>query len=409
MIYRWNGLSVQMVLRSTGVAEQIRQDRNFAGRGWRGWRLRIAIVLLGGLVLVSILYVAGGWRDRSAEHRLAAIYAAHALGPEENAATIYYQLLAADPQVRLIVPAPGVPQDRSTAPAPAFSEEERITMLLDAAKRPRCYFPALCDSAAPAEAMGWTRSTAIARNGTMGYWAQSVLAAALDGLEQGRVDAARQKLRCVAQMTAHLRQQPAALDFVTAGAIESFFLSALGEFIVERDATNKHLTMIEEILPTLADAWEAESAEMRQVETMLDTRSAWERLRFLINGRSPQEVLEQCALTYREKICERRGVRILIELRRYKNRSGGWPETLDEIKAQLPPEALADPLGSGELVYELEPGGFHLYSMGPDKRKDSSLGDDYPLWPRRGTLRWLQDRQWDAPQAAGGRSTQRMR
>jgi len=391
------------------VAERIRQDGSLARGGWHGWRLRIAIVLLVGLAVVGIFWGAGRWREKSAEHRLAAIYAAHALSAEENAATIYYQLLAADPQVLLPAPAPGMPQDRSIAPAPVFSEEERITMLLDAAKRPRCYFPALCDSAARAEAMGWTRSTAIARNGTMGRWAQSVLAAAFDDLEQGRLDAARQKLRCVAQMADHLRQQPAALDFVTAGTIESLFLPALAEFIVERDATDKHLAMIEEILPSLADDWEAASAEMRQVETMLDARSAWERLRFLINGRSPQEVLEQCAQTYREKVCERRGVRILIELRRYKNRSGGWPETLDEIRAQLPPEALADPLGSGELVYELEPGGFRLYSMGPDHRKDSSLGDDHPLWPRRGILRWLQDRQWDTSQAAGGQTTQRTR
>jgi len=173
-------------------------------------------------------------------------------------------------------------------------------------------------------------------------WAQSVLTAALDDLEQGRLDAGQGKLRCALQMAAHLRQQPALIDFITAGAIEEFLWSALAEFMVERDATNKHLARIEEILPSLADAWEAESAEMRKVEIMLDTRSAWERLSSLINGRSSQEGIERCAQTYREIICERRGARILIELRRFRNQSGRWPGTLEEIRAQLPREALSD-------------------------------------------------------------------
>jgi hypothetical protein len=367
--------------------------------------------LLGGLVVVGIFWGAGGWREKSIEHRLAAIYAAHALGPEENAATIYYRLLAPDLPAHLRVPA-GLPMDSSSGPVPQFSEEECIKLLLEAARRPQCSFPALCDSAQPVAAMRWTQSTANTRNHRMIPWAQSVLTVAFDDLEQGRLDAGREKLRCLAQMAARLRQQPAKLDFITAGVIEEFLWSALAEFIVERDATDKHLAMIEEIMPSLTDAWEAESGEMRQVEIMLDTRSAWERLSSLIDAKSPQRYIKERARMYRDTICERRGVRILIELRRYRNQSGRWPRTLDEIRTQLPPETLSCLLGRGELVYEPEPGGFHLGAVRSVSGKNVGgwgLQPTYSIWPWRGTLKWLQDRQWDTPQAAGGQSTQRMR
>lgn len=265
------------------MAEQRQQNEDSGGVGCRKKRLCIAIVLLAGLVVVGIFCVTGGWGERSAERRIAGVYAAHALTPEENAATIYYRLLAADLPAHLRAP-PGRPMDSSSGPPPQFSEEERIRMLLEAARRPRCSFAALCDSAQPVAAMRWTQRTADTRERRMIPWAQSVLTAAVNDLEQGRLDAGCEKLRCLVQMAAHLRQQPARTDFMTAGVIEHFLWSSLCEYIVDRDATDEHLMMIEEILPSLAEAWEEEAAEMRQVEVMLDTRTAWERLRSLING-----------------------------------------------------------------------------------------------------------------------------
>ena len=284
-----------------------------------------------------------------------------------------------------------------------------MRVLFEAAKQPQCFFPALCDSAGPVAAMRWMRSTTSKRTSMMRMAAWPLLAAALDDLAQGRLNAAKEKLHCMARIAAHLRQQPTSEDFFTARMIEDYLWSALGEFIVERDATDERLAVIEEILPSLADVWEEESADMRQVETLLDTQSAWKRLDDAFEARGLGHLVRTCELDYHQTICERRGMRILIELRRYRNQSGRWPNTLDEIRAQLPPEALSDPLGGGEMVYELEPGGFHLYSMGRDNKKDVGKGDDYTIWARRGTLKWLQERQWETPQAAGGQSTQRRR
>ncbi len=391
------------------MAEWIREDRDSGRfkRPRRGLWIVAAVVL--GLAILAVLCLGPGWRRRSVERRLAAIYAAHVLPPEENAATIYNRLLTTYLRKELRVPTPGLPTDTNSVRSLVFSEEERMKVLLEAATRPRCSFPALCDSAGPVAAIKWTRSTTSERTSMMRLSTWSILAAGLDDVDQGRLDAAREKLHCIVQMEAHLRQQPTYEDFFTARMIDDYLCSALGEFIVEHDATNQHLAVIEGILPSLADAWEEESADMRQVEILLDARSAWKRLGDMFDGTDLRRVIEHCASGYHQTICQRRGVRILIELRRYKNKTGRWPDALDEIRTKVPAEALADPLGPGELVYELEPGGFHLYSMGRDNKKDAGKGDDYYIWARRGLLKWLQERQWQTPQATGGQNMQRMR
>jgi len=376
------------------MAERMRQDGRFAGHGWRGWRLRIAIVLLGGLAVVGIFQGISGRREKSVEQRLAAIYAAHVLGPEENAATIYYnRLLVAYLPERLRVPAPDLPVDSNDVSPLQFSDEERMRVFLEAATRPKCFFPALCDSAGPVAAMRWMRSTTFERTSVMRLLAWSILAAALDDLDQGRLDAAKQKLHCVAQTAAHLRQQPTYVDFLIAHAIEDYLWSAVGEFIVQRDATNEHLAVIEGILPSFVDAWEEESADVRQVEILLDTRSPWRRLRDMLDGGGPRHAIETCALNYHEIICERRGVRILIELRRHKNETGRWPDAISDVTARLPAGVLADPLRPGELVYKPDGDGFFLYSTGPNGRKEAA-GDDYGIWPRRGIWEWLKEKQF---------------
>jgi hypothetical protein len=391
------------------MAERIQENRHSGRfkRPRRGlWLVAVAVL---GLAFFAVLCLTPTWRQKSVERRLAAIYAAHVLPPEENAATIYNRLLTAYLRKELRVPTPGLPTDSNSISSLQSSEEERMQVLLEAATRPRCSFPALCDSAGPVAAMKWMKNTTAKRTSMMRLPAWSILAAGLDDLDQGRLDAAREKLYCVVQVSAHLRQQPTYEDFFSARGVEDLLWSAVGQFIVERDATDEHLAVIEGILPRFEDAWEEESADMRQVEILLDTRSLWRRLRDALDGRGPRHAIGTCELNYREILCERRGVRLLIELRRCRNRSGRWPDSLDEIRAQVPPEALSDPLGAGELIYETEPGGFHLYSMGRNNKKDAGKGDDYYIWSRRGVLKWLQERQWEDAQTTGGQIMPRKR
>jgi len=71
---------------------------------------------------------------------------------------------------------------------------------------------------------------------------------------------------------------------------------------------------------------------------------------------------------------------ILIALRRYRNKAGKWPESLDQIK--LSGEVLTDPHGSGAFVYRLTDDGFTLYSKGPNgiDNGGSRASGDQPIW-----------------------------
>jgi hypothetical protein len=92
---------------------------------------------------------------------------------------------------------------------------------------------------------------------------------------------------------------------------------------------------------------------------------------------------------YLRLLADRRGLRLLIKLRRFKDRTGRWPESLDSIASSLPPQALLDPISGYPFVYRLSEHGFLLYGIGPnriDEKGQRRQGgpDDWRIWPPRG-------------------------
>ncbi len=96
---------------------------------------------------------------------------------------------------------------------------------------------------------------------------------------------------------------------------------------------------------------------------------------------------------YLRTIAGQRGCQLIIALRRYKNKNGHWPETLDEIKTLALAEIFVDPFNNGSFVYKLTDDSFKLYSKGLNnidedgkyKRRygETSEGDDWLIWPPR--------------------------
>ncbi|MFC1739365.1 hypothetical protein ACFL1G_10000 [Planctomycetota bacterium] len=81
-----------------------------------------------------------------------------------------------------------------------------------------------------------------------------------------------------------------------------------------------------------------------------------------------------------------RGSRLLIALRRYKNKQGQWPTNLNDIKTLVDKEILIDPINDGEFVYKLTDDGFTLYSRGKNDIDDiagdpAQDSDDMLIWP----------------------------
>ncbi|MHC4149975.1 MAG: hypothetical protein ACYSR5_10875, partial [Planctomycetota bacterium] len=87
---------------------------------------------------------------------------------------------------------------------------------------------------------------------------------------------------------------------------------------------------------------------------------------------------------YLRRVLNQKGCQILIALRRYKNRNGHWPKSLDDIKVMTAPETLVDPMNDGSFVYKLTEDSFTLYSKGKNEiDEDGEYPDDWPIWPSR--------------------------
>ncbi|MHC4567736.1 MAG: hypothetical protein ACYTE3_18485 [Planctomycetota bacterium] len=74
---------------------------------------------------------------------------------------------------------------------------------------------------------------------------------------------------------------------------------------------------------------------------------------------------------------ERRATIVLIALRRHKERTGRWPESLEQIEPVLPAEVLIDPRSDTPFAYRLSDDGFEFCSG----FTPSHPADYYKIWP----------------------------
>ncbi len=69
-----------------------------------------------------------------------------------------------------------------------------------------------------------------------------------------------------------------------------------------------------------------------------------------------------------------RGTRILIALRRFKNKNGYWPDHIADLNDLSCEDSFIDPLNNDIFVYKRTDEGFQLYSKG---RNDIDEGGRY--------------------------------
>jgi hypothetical protein len=137
----------------------------------------------------------------------------------------------------------------------------------------------------------------------------------------------------------------------------------------------------------------------RKPQVLLSLLSPWsvKRIRFnfgfavkLIVSMSKESIYRFHDL-YLRADAEQKGSRIIIALRRYKNKTGHWPQKLDNVKSMAPAEIFVDPINGNSFVYKLTEENFTLYSKGKNnidedgkyKRRygEISEGDDWLIWP----------------------------
>ena len=276
-----------------------------------------AVLLIIVLIVLGLLWITGLWKLQSAEEKLAAIEAERAIPDEENAAVIYNQLV----ESRI--------EDMSS---PGFYHREvdtltqgRISKLLEASTKQECRFTIGVDPQRIWEC--------VHRPGAMYHWAVLLRHVGHDDLRQGRVDAALGTYLCLAQMGKHLRQQPVMRDYRVGMDIEALTLPIIAHFIVQHEPTETHLKMVETALSQTENNWSKDSSMILQVERLLSKQhhGLLRRLILFWRDRDNKE-FDRMHEFYLRLLTKRRGIQILIALRRYRTQTEHWPKSLDEIQ-----------------------------------------------------------------------------
>lgn len=408
---------------------EAQRSENCERRSRRSRRRRIAIAAL----LLLALALALNASLPTAREKLTAIDVARAVADEDNAALIYAELLRgeevppseletqlaplmealSDPALlqetrtiskKLVELEPPEelldPNDKDfTLSRPWTSAEHpelrqwldehqsRIDRLLQAARKPACHFPLRPDP----NDMGLfdVPLSAFRQNALL------LRRAANNDMGEGNVTAGLMKYQALISMGHHCQMQPSPTVFLSGIACEVCGLHHLAEFIVADPATDQELDALVAEGGDLENRWESLCRDISHVRnvysrTLEDRRPFrfrayqwyW-RIRYQDEDWTGQD---RASELYHRVLCERRGHHILIELRRFKNRTGHWPDRLKQIASSLAPLALIDPQNGGAYVYQRTEDGFRLYSSGPNGQDENGQRqargpDDWPIWP----------------------------
>ncbi len=217
--------------------------------------------------------------------------------------------------------------------------------------------------------------------------------AAANDLAEGRPDAAWDKYRCMMQMVRHKSQQPATRHKRWASISASAMYLNIGMTAMQDETTPELLRLLESLLETPLDRGDEFSQITARVERLLDARarsrmSMVERLKQLWYGPKERRRQEKRRKERRLSVeANRRATIVLIALRRHKERTGSWPDSLEQIEPKVPAEMLIDPQNNGPFAYRLAGDSFVFYSKGPNGVDEHGSykgpADDSTMWPRK--------------------------
>jgi hypothetical protein len=229
-----------------------------------------------------------GWRPYTFDAEVAALEAKRAVPPEENAATIYNQLLDNYDASSLYPDFLTSWLDNLTTSRPWSSKqypqaaiwleghENTIATLMQVCEKDTCRFPIAGnlddpERKAPANfkavtAFWW--SLQHARLLPMTSWAGLLVRSANNDIADGRTDLAIEKYVAILQMAKHLFQQPTTLDMVAGFAMERRAIEQIIRFLVTGDADDKHLILLEETLQNIRHDWSSEFQKVIEREKL---------------------------------------------------------------------------------------------------------------------------------------------
>jgi hypothetical protein len=245
--------------------------------------------------------------------------------------------------------------------------QDLISKLLEISKMEKCRLPI------PLDRQKMDHFTNPVRQ--MHGWAYLLIRSGNMDAGEGRIDAATEKYICILRMGAHLCQQPVLFYYNNGVATESLALQCLEKLITQTELSDKQLAAIEAVLLPAENKWKQDLKIMVKVQRLLqnkqrrrfrivDWRRYWEYWKVI--SKSDDYSLDATHRSYFYTLANRCRMYILIALRRYKNQTGHWPESLDRIKPPLSMEILTDPVNNKLFIYELTGENFRLSDRGID-------------------------------------------
>jgi hypothetical protein len=376
------------------MTEHRQKNTQISKGGHRSSRLKPFLVSVAVITIICFLaWQSCLWRSTSIDKQLAAIEAAIAIPDAENAAIYYTQFLTDQNNTTILDDLAGYSPSAYCEPwadseHPELAAELKthiafIQTLLDISKMRRARF-----SIYPSPGSVSAQMLADMRKVTF------ILSwAAANDLAEGRIEAAYRKYQCQLKLACHLQQQPAMYYRLLGIAIEAAAFGNIKRAVIQDDITPEHLRSLETILETSSNPDEVDAEVADRVNRLIHDK---ELSQMSIPGRFRQMWFGQRELKEQERRkrlihlrleASRRAIRIFIALRHYKEKTGAWPETLEQIEPKLPEQMLIDPQNNGPFIYKLAGDDFVFYSKGPNNIDEggshSGSADDWLVWPRK--------------------------
>lgn len=351
-------------------------------------RRRRIIVRYGPLfVAVCATVGAGLWvfsrATISVDAQLAAIDAAHAIPSGENAADDWIALVRdantppPDPQLlsKQALDAtlwrPWRSADQPQVAKWVQDNQAVLTALLRIADKPKCWF-AVSDVSRPR--LNYSLMEV--------HGAMLLVRAANNDLGEDRPEAALEKLLAALRIARQLSSQAHSTEFVDGWALCGIVAEQIIRVVADYHVPDSWLAKSEAEIAAIEGTRCERFREYSKVMSLYRTKRGRigprlvQTLIGLIPGRANAELFG----TERTPV-KLRGARIVFALRRCKDTTGAWPQSLSEIQANLPREALVDPISKRPFVYRQSYDSFDLYSVGSNGVDDGGLRDDCPVWP----------------------------
>jgi len=236
---------------------------------WFGLSVAAVVIIL--IIWVFLPDETKGWRPFTFDEELDALKAKYAVPDSENAAIAYNKLFESldidsnqpkffakeNPSSR---DGPWLSKDHPETAEWLKGHQKTIGTLLEISRIEKCRFPIT------ANLMDLESGKRLSKMRSCIYL---LISAANNDVAEGRIDTGLEKYLCTIQLSKHLHQQSALIDFMLSLATENLALIQLNRFMVENKPGKEQLQLIANSLKDLANNWGSDFKRRLEYEKLL--------------------------------------------------------------------------------------------------------------------------------------------